>query len=78
MKRSLRLVSPVLAVAFGGKPEKPRRRKAILLAQGPQEPEPSEFIRIIDELTEQWAARRHRAAKQPVQRHFEVICKRDQ
>ncbi len=78
MKRSLRLVSPHLAIAFGGKPKKPRRRKPVFLAQGPQEPEPSEFVRIVDELTEQWTARRHRAAKQPVQRHLEVVCKRDQ
>ena len=56
-----------------GDAEQPHRSYPLLPREAFPETHPGEFVLIINELTDQWAARRKLAAQQPIKRNLEVV-----
>jgi len=47
---------------------------ALLRSEAFPEPNPGQCVRVINELTDQWAAWRNLPAQKPVERHLKVVC----
>lgn len=58
-------------------PKHPSGNAALLWAEPAPERHPGEFVRVINELANQWAASRDFSIKKPVERHLKLIGEGD-
>ena len=57
--------------------QKPKRGRPVRIAEAFPERNPGKYVRIINELADQWASLRHGPEKQPVERHLKIVSNRD-